>query len=97
MVEVANVVWCTGYRPALDWVHLDAFDKDGQPVHDRGVAAEPGLYFIGLFFLSLSRLVTGRWGRSRCRVHRSTHRGPRSQRITGLSAKLTPGPISSKT
>jgi putative flavoprotein involved in K+ transport len=61
VVEVANVVWCTGYRPALDWVHLDAFDKDGQPVHDRGVAAEPGLYFIGLFFLAsaASSLVGG--------------------------------------
>jgi putative flavoprotein involved in K+ transport len=61
VVEVANVVWCTGYRPALDWVHLDAFDRDGQPVHDRGVAAEPGLYFIGLFFLAsaASSLVGG--------------------------------------
>ena len=61
VVEVANVVWCTGYRPAFDWVHLDAFDEDGQPVHDRGVAAEPGLYFIGLFFLAsaASSLVGG--------------------------------------
>ncbi len=61
VVEVANVVWCTGYRAALDWVHLDAFDEDGQPVHDRGVAAEPGLYFIGLFFLAsaASSLVGG--------------------------------------
>lgn len=61
VLEVANVVWCTGYRPAFDWVHLDAFDEDGQPVHDRGVAAEPGLYFIGLFFLAsaASSLVGG--------------------------------------
>lgn len=48
--DVANVVWCTGYRTAFDWVHLDAFDEEGQPVHDGGVAKEPGLYFIGLFF-----------------------------------------------
>jgi putative flavoprotein involved in K+ transport len=61
IVDMANVVWATGYRPAFDWVHLDVFDQDGQPVHDRGITAEPGLYFIGLFFLSsaASSLVGG--------------------------------------
>ncbi len=61
IVDVANVVWATGYREAFDWVHLDVFDQEGHPVHDRGVAAEPGLYFIGLFFLSsaASSLVGG--------------------------------------
>ena len=60
VVDVANVVWCTGYRPAFDWVHLDVFDQEGQPVHDRGVTTEPGL-LIGLFFLSslASSLVGG--------------------------------------
>jgi putative flavoprotein involved in K+ transport len=52
-IDVANVVWCTGYRAAFDWIHLDAFSQEGQPIHDRGVvAAVPGMYFIGLFFLS---------------------------------------------
>jgi putative flavoprotein involved in K+ transport len=61
VMDVANVVWCTGYRPAFDWVHLDAFDEEGQPFHTRGVAAEPGMYFIGLFFLTTlaSSLVGG--------------------------------------
>jgi putative flavoprotein involved in K+ transport len=61
VVDVANVVWCTGYRSAFDWVHLDVCDQQGQPVHDRGVTAEPGLYFIGLFFLAsaASSLVGG--------------------------------------
>jgi putative flavoprotein involved in K+ transport len=62
VVDVANVVWCTGYRPAFNWVHLDAFDGEGQPLHDRGVVAtQPGLYFIGLFFLATlaSSLVGG--------------------------------------
>jgi putative flavoprotein involved in K+ transport len=60
-VEVTNVVWCTGYRPVFDWVHVDAFDEEGRPIHDRGIAAEPGLYFIGLFFLAsaASSLVGG--------------------------------------
>jgi putative flavoprotein involved in K+ transport len=61
LMNVANVVWCTGYRPAYDWVHLDVFDQQGQPVQDRGVTPEPGLYFIGLFFLAsaASSLVGG--------------------------------------
>jgi putative flavoprotein involved in K+ transport len=61
IVKVANVVWCTGYRPVFDWVHLAAFDQEGQPIHERGVAAEPGVYFIGLFFLAsaASSLVGG--------------------------------------
>jgi putative flavoprotein involved in K+ transport len=62
VIDVANVVWCTGYRPAFEWVHLDAFDEEGLPIHDRGVvAAVPGLYFVGLFFLTTlaSSLVGG--------------------------------------
>jgi putative flavoprotein involved in K+ transport len=61
IVDVANIVWATGYRPAFDWVHLDVFDQDGQPAHSRGITAEPGVYFIGLFFLSsaASSLVGG--------------------------------------
>jgi putative flavoprotein involved in K+ transport len=61
MIETANVVWCTGYRNVFDWVDLDVFDHEGQPIHDRGTTAEPGLYFVGLFFLSTgaSSLVGG--------------------------------------
>lgn len=61
IVDVANIVWATGYRPAFDWVDLDVFDQEGQPVHDRGITAEPGIYFIGLFFLTsaASSLVGG--------------------------------------
>jgi len=51
VVEVANVVWCTGFRSDFGWIDLPAFDEDGMPVHDRGVVdAVPGLYFTGLRF-----------------------------------------------
>jgi putative flavoprotein involved in K+ transport len=61
IVDVASIVWATGYRPAFDWVHLCVFDQEGRPTHDRGITAEPGLYFVGLFFLSslASSLVGG--------------------------------------
>ena len=61
-LEVANVVWCTGFRPDFGWIDLPVLDADGEPRHDRGVVADqPGLYFVGLFFLTsvASSLVGG--------------------------------------
>jgi putative flavoprotein involved in K+ transport len=53
VMEVANVIWCTGSRPDFGWVDLPVFDEDSLPRHDRGVvASQPGLYFVGLWFLS---------------------------------------------
>jgi putative flavoprotein involved in K+ transport len=52
-LEVANVIWCTGYRPAFSWIDLPVFDEARhEPMHYRGiVSAQPGLYFVGLSFL----------------------------------------------
>lgn len=52
VLDVANVVWCTGFSPGLDWIDLPVFDEQGDVVHDRGVVdSQPGLYFVGLKFL----------------------------------------------
>jgi putative flavoprotein involved in K+ transport len=62
VLEVANVVWCTGFRHDFGWIDLPVFDDVGEPRHDRGVVADqPRLYFVGLFFLSsvTSALVGG--------------------------------------
>jgi putative flavoprotein involved in K+ transport len=51
LLEVAVVVWATGYRSDFGWIHLPVFDDAGNPIHHRGVvAAAPGLYFLGLPF-----------------------------------------------
>jgi putative flavoprotein involved in K+ transport len=52
VVDVANVVWCTGFRnDEFGWIDLPVFDDDGQPRHHRGVVeSEPGLCFLGLVF-----------------------------------------------
>ncbi len=50
-VDVANVIWCTGFHPGFAWIDLPIFDDDGVLRHERGVAAEPGLYFVGYPFL----------------------------------------------
>jgi putative flavoprotein involved in K+ transport len=51
-LDVANVIWCTGFHPEFSWIHLPVFDEAGDPKHVRGVvSSEPGLYFVGLLFL----------------------------------------------
>ena len=64
-LDVANVIWCTGFQPDFGWIDLSVFDDDGQPLHDRGVvSAEPGLYFLGLPFLfALTSSLVGGVGR----------------------------------
>jgi putative flavoprotein involved in K+ transport len=50
-LDVANVVWCTGFDPGLDWLDIPGIAHD-DPVTERGVVPDqPGLYFVGLLFL----------------------------------------------
>jgi len=61
-LEVSNVIWCTGYTTGFDWIDLPVFDDGGHPIHTRGVVAtQPGLYFVGLYFLHSvwSETITG--------------------------------------
>jgi putative flavoprotein involved in K+ transport len=52
VLDVANVIWCTGFRPDFGWIALPVFGDDGEPGHERGVVeAAPGLYFLGRPFL----------------------------------------------
>src|SRR5262249_2561504 len=54
VLDVANVIWCTGFAPAHSWIELPIFGESPskEPIHERGiVAGEPGLYFVGLSFL----------------------------------------------
>jgi putative flavoprotein involved in K+ transport len=51
VLDVANVIWCTGYHPGFSWIDLPVLGEH-EPLHERGVVAgAPGLYFVGLHFL----------------------------------------------
>jgi putative flavoprotein involved in K+ transport len=65
VLEVANVVWCTGFVPDFRWMELPILGEDGHPLHDRGVVgSEPGLYFVGLVFqYSIASVLIGGVGR----------------------------------
>jgi putative flavoprotein involved in K+ transport len=52
VLNVPNVIWCTGFHPGFSWIDLPVFDADGEPKHESGIVpGEPGLYFVGLHFL----------------------------------------------
>jgi putative flavoprotein involved in K+ transport len=68
-LDVANVVWSTGYHPAFGFIELPIFDDHGEPIHEGGVSTEPGLYFVGLHFLySMSSTMVHGVGRDAERI-----------------------------
>jgi putative flavoprotein involved in K+ transport len=51
VLDVNNVIWCTGFRQVFDWIQLPILDETGWPVEYRGVVdAAPGLFFCGLSY-----------------------------------------------
>lgn len=65
VLDVANVVWCTGFRQDFSWIDLPVIGADGWPLETRGVvASSPGLYFAGLAFqYAFASMLVGGAGR----------------------------------
>ena len=84
VLDVASVVWCTGFDHGFSWIDLPIFDERGAPIHEGGVVhSHPGLYFVGLNFLySMSSGMIHGVGRD-------------AERITKLLSKLTSRPARS--
>ena len=62
LLDVANVIWCTGFDEDAGWIRIPVTGDDGWPEQVRGaVPTSPGLYFVGLPFLQSfsSMLVAG--------------------------------------
>lgn len=65
VLDVSNVIWCTGFRHDFPWIDLPGFDESGAPLHRRGVSTEvPGVYFLGLPF-QFALASAGLWGVAR--------------------------------
>jgi putative flavoprotein involved in K+ transport len=60
---ITSIVWATGYALDFGWIEPDVFDEQGRPLHERGVSVVPGLYFLGLSWLSrrASAFIWGVW------------------------------------
>ncbi|WP_203338757.1 flavin-containing monooxygenase [Nocardioides limicola] len=60
---ITSIVWATGFATDYSWLKVDALDESGRPAHRRGVSTEPGIYFVGLPWLSRrgSSFIWGVW------------------------------------
>lgn len=75
---VSSIVWATGFTSDYGWLQVDALDEAGRPAHRRGVSTEPGVYFLGLPWLSRrgSSFIWGVWHDARYLAdHIHTQRG----------------------
>ncbi|MCX7289093.1 MAG: NAD(P)/FAD-dependent oxidoreductase [Rhodobacterales bacterium] len=76
---IGSIIWATGFRPDFGWIAMDIFQEDGRPTHKDGISDVPGLYFVGLPWLSCrgSAFIWGAWRDA--------------ERLAGLIAADTPG------
>ncbi len=60
---ISTIIWATGFTADYSWLQVGAFDEHGKPNHQRGVSSEPGIYFLGLPWLSGrgSSFIWGVW------------------------------------
>jgi putative flavoprotein involved in K+ transport len=60
---ITSIIWATGYALDYSWLNVGTFDEKGRPAHERGVSTVPGLYFLGLPWLSCraSPFIWGVW------------------------------------
>ena len=65
VLDVANVIWCTGFGKDVSWIDMPVTGEDGWPEQTKGVVeSAPGLYFVGLPFLySFASMLIGGVGR----------------------------------
>jgi putative flavoprotein involved in K+ transport len=50
--NIGAVIWATGYGVDFSWIDVAVLDARGEPVHRGGITPVPGLYFLGLQWLS---------------------------------------------
>jgi putative flavoprotein involved in K+ transport len=53
--NIRSVISATGYGLDLGWIDLPVLDARGEPKHRHGISEIPGLYFLGLQWLSRMR------------------------------------------
>jgi len=60
---ITTIIWATGYALDYSWLNVNAFNDQHLPQHQRGVSSEPGVYFLGLPWLSRrgSTFIWGVW------------------------------------
>jgi putative flavoprotein involved in K+ transport len=88
VLDVTNVIWCTGFTPGFSWIDLPILDEHGEPRHDKGIVAnEPGLFFVGLHFLyAMSSAQIHGVGRDAERIAQQVAERARAEAPVGVQA-----------
>ena len=75
--RITTIVWATGYAQDFGWLEVDVLDERGGARHERGIAAVPGIYFVGLPWLSMrgSSFIWGVWEDARYLADHIARRG----------------------
>ncbi|HEX7154226.1 MAG TPA: NAD(P)-binding domain-containing protein [Thermoanaerobaculia bacterium] len=50
--DIRTVLWATGYQRSYPWLHAPVLDAQGEIRHRRGRTPLPGLYVLGLQFMT---------------------------------------------
>jgi putative flavoprotein involved in K+ transport len=50
--DIGSVVWCTGFTGDFSWLNPSMLDDDGQPRRDGPAAVAPGVWYVGLRWLT---------------------------------------------
>jgi putative flavoprotein involved in K+ transport len=95
VLDTANVLWCTGFGPGIDWLDIPGVAHD-DPATERGVMpGQPGLYFVGqLFLYSVSSAMIHGLARDARHVarHIASHRCPATDAPLPMSTSSDPSP-----
>jgi putative flavoprotein involved in K+ transport len=87
---IGTIIWATGFALDYSWLKFDVLGSDGKPKHSRGISTVPGLYFVGLPWLSRrgSSFIWGVWHDARfiadqIAIQRSyeAYRGPSPSKV----------------
>ncbi len=92
VLDVENVIWCTGYRADFSWIDVPVIEND-RPIHEHGIAkGQPGLYFVGYEFLyaASSAMVHG-VGRDAERIARYVATRARQDYASTVKSTVTSG------
>jgi putative flavoprotein involved in K+ transport len=81
VLDVATVLWCTGFRQDFGMVPAEVIGEDGWPLDDGGIVpGSPGLYFGGLLFQrGFYSMLVGGAGRDSKRTAQHIARRSRSR------------------
>ena len=90
---ITTIIWATGFAVDYSWLQVDALDETGKPRHQRGISSEPGIYFLGLPWLSRrgSSFIWGVWHDAKFIAdHIATQRKYQAYRASGERVQAAP-------